>query len=200
MIFFYYQFKRKQININYTFIQKSKKEYYLHILKLIAVLSLTIFTVYIICGFISCLIYKEVGVIVTFLIAALISSVDLSIVYLFLSYLEKSDYDNEKSSLKRSFLIPGVMVSLTFLILGISNAIYYNIINNGLVSTPGAFITYVNLINKNMMLLLYGLFGIALSYLLAQSDKMIIISRSIKCLFIFIFIIVLKDIVGIIPM
>ena len=34
-IYFYYQFKKNQININYTFINNNKKTYYLHVLKLI---------------------------------------------------------------------------------------------------------------------------------------------------------------------
>ena len=70
-VYFYYTFKKKQININYTFINNDKKTYYYHVLKLIGYLALITFGVYILCGSISIIIYQRWEYILVFLFAVI---------------------------------------------------------------------------------------------------------------------------------
>lgn len=198
-IYFYYQFKKNQININYTFINDDKKTYYLHVLKLIGYLAIIVTAIYFTCGVISMIIYQKPSYIVVFLLAAIYSIIGLGLQYLLLSYLEKVDYDDENDHIKKPFLISGMIVSGVLLIQTILTYTTLYIAENGLVSKMSAFIAEATNLKNNLSFIstIYG--GIALSYLLSYSLKSKKINKSISLYLLLMIITTIKGIVIKIP-
>lgn len=114
--FLYINFKKKQININYSFINNNNKTYYKQVFKLIGYFALIAAIIYITCGIIACFIYQGIGYLGSFVIALIISIVGLGGEYLFLSFLEKLDYDDEKHRITKSFLITAFVYIGTLII------------------------------------------------------------------------------------
>lgn len=195
VIYLYYQFKKNQININYTFINNDKKTYYKQVFIKIGYLILIIIGIYFTCGIISIIIYNNLEYILIFLIAAIHSILGLGLQYLLLSHLEKIDYDNEKDIVKKPFLISGIIVTTILFIQTILVFLSLYIAENGLVSKMGEFLSSITNTRNNLGFIasIYG--GIALCYLLSYCLKNKMIKRSIS---IYLLLMVITTITGII--
>lgn len=130
LIFFYYQFKKHNISINYSFIDFSKKEYYKKVLVNIGQMSLVVLGIYVSCSFICLIIFQKLGYLLAFLIAGFISIISLGLGYLFLSFIEKIDYDQETENIKLSFIILAVIAIIILIVKGIISIKYYNLVSS----------------------------------------------------------------------
>ena len=200
VVYFYYMFKKNQININYTFIENDRKTYYKQVWKLIGYLSLIIIIVYISCGMISMLLYQRFEYLLGFIFAAITSILGLGLQYLLLSFLEKKDYDNDKNKVSISFLISGLIVALTYLITAICSGVVVYVANNGLVSLLGSFIAYATEVKNNIAFITTTYLGISLSYLLSYCAKNKAVSKTIFAYFIMLYVTTFSSLVFNIPL
>lgn len=200
VVYFYYVFKKNQININYTFIENDKKTYYKHVWKLIGYLSLIIIAVYMSCGMISLLIYQSWEYLLAFMFAAITSILGLGLQYLLLSFLEKKDYDNDKNKVSISFLISGLIVAGTYLITAICSGVTVYVANNGLVSQLGSYIAYATQLKNNIAFITTTYLGVSLSYLLAYCVKNKAVNKMIFVYFVMLYVTTLSSLVFNIPL
>ena len=125
LIYFYFQFKKNNININYSFINKDKKSYYLHVLKLILYFLAISIAIYFVCGLIFFFRVKEFLLISNYVLITVIIHIcfiiGIGLEYLYFSFLEKIEYDNKTNCLKISYLISGIILVLLFLLLSFVN-------------------------------------------------------------------------------
>ena len=194
-VYFYYMFKKNQININYTFIENDKKSYYKHVWKLIGYLALIISLVYLSCGLIALIIYQTLGHFLVFVLAAITSIIGLGLQYLFLSFLEKKDYDIEEDKIKPAFLISGIIVVITYLTSAICSGIVIYVANNGLVQEMGSYLAYATNVKNNIGFISTTYLGVSLSYLLSYCLKNKNIKKTIMLFFIMLFVSTLSSIV-----
>lgn len=114
-IYFVYKFKSKGIYFNYTFIEK-EAGYYKHVFKNILKLAILLGLVYGIAFILSAILLLAktwiVSVLVSILIAFMISILDLSIVYLFISIIERLTYKSLLNGRKHlnSQVVLGVLI------------------------------------------------------------------------------------------
>ncbi len=96
LIYLYFKFRQHKININYTVISESKKVYFLHILKNIGYFALILLLPYAFAVIISCIISKGFNNALIILLSYCASVWGLGLEYLFLSWVEKCFYDDER--------------------------------------------------------------------------------------------------------
>ena len=188
LIYFYFQFKKNNININYSFINNDNKSYYLNILKRILYLAITILIIYFVCGFISVISYSNISYLITFVVAAIYSIIGLGFEYLFLSFLEKLEYDNQSSCLKISYLISGIILILLFLCLSFVNLAISYISYEGGISNLGSVISILNNSSTNIEYLIYCFIGLTMSFIVSYSYKNKLTTSSIRAYLLFIII------------
>ena len=188
LIYFYFQFKKNNININFSFINNDNKSYYLNILKRILYLAITILIIYFVCGFISVISYSNISYLITFVVAAIYSIIGLGFEYLFLSFLEKLEYDNQSNCLKISYLISGIILILLFLCLSFVNLAISYISYEGGISNLGSVISILNNSSTNIEYLIYCFIGLTMSFIVSYSYKNKITTSSIRAYLLFIII------------
>lgn len=188
LIYFYFQFKKNNININYSFINNDNKSYYLNILKRILYLAITILIIYFVCGFISVISYSNISYLITFVVAAIYSIIGLGFEYLFLSFLEKLEYDNQSNCLKISYLISGIILILLFLCLSFVNLAISYISYEGGISNLGSVISILNNSSTNIEYLIYCFIGLTMSFIVSYSYKNKLTTFSIRAYLLFIII------------
>ncbi len=188
LIYFYFQFKKNNININYSFINNDNKSYYLNILKRILYLAITILIIYFVCGFISVISYSNISYLITFVVAAIYSIIGLGFEYLFLSFLEKLQYDNQSNCLKISYLICGIILILLFLCLSFVNLAISYISYEGGISNLGSVISILNNSSTNIEYLIYCFIGLTMSFIVSYSYKNKLTTSSIRAYLLFIII------------
>ena len=188
LIYFYFQFKKNNININYSFINNDNKSYYLNILKRILYLAITILIIYFVCGFISVISYSNISYLITFVVAAICSIIGLGFEYLFLSFLEKLEYDNQSNCLKISYLISGIILILLFLCLSFVNLAISYISYEGGISNLGSVISILNNSSTNIEYLIYCFIGLTMSFIVSYSYKNKLTTSSIRAYLLFIII------------
>lgn len=129
LAFLSYEFRKNNVNFNYTFIDDDKKSYYkkvlINILKLVIGVTVVYF-VSTIFGIVVCL--KNLGTffLVMFL-AYLLSLITLSVFYLLISWIEKVHYDEEDQDSKASTsVIICFLCTAVFLFVGTGAGIALN--------------------------------------------------------------------------
>ena len=190
----YYNFKKKQININYSFINNDNKTYYKKVFKLIGYLAITCGIIYVSCGIIASLIYQDITYCLSFLIAAIVSIIGLGLQYLFLSVLEKIDYNDEKHKVTKAFIFPAIIC----VVILVTHALLFKIVY---------FIGESDIVNKAQLIAKISEFKssltftsaiyevVTLSYILSYfiNNKAIF-----KCIYIYIIVFVISIIIGVI--
>ena len=118
----YYYFRSRNINFNYSFIENSKKEYYKIVFKKILKFSLFIMIVYSLCGAIALYLFGSIEKLFEFLLKGIFVAIILDSLYLFISYNEKVDYDDEKTKIKKTLintLIVSTILSVLIIIINV---------------------------------------------------------------------------------
>lgn len=191
-IVYYFNIKTKSINLNYKFIDSSKKEYYLTVLKNIGKLSLLIIGFYMISCVIEIIIFANTSHIIILLVAGIVSALSVGIQYLFISFIEKIDYDNNGSSKIPFIVFYGIYIAL---LLGANALFLYETKELMFSSNPGHILAIATTHYNYSQYVSYLLIGISLSYLMEfLNNKKLKPMFTINVLFIIfeIFIIIIK--------
>ncbi len=131
LVFFYYSFKAKGINFNYSFIGLNGGEYYFKVFKNIGTFCLILLVPFAL-ALLRCIF--DLGAFLSILYSYLYSSLSLSAVYFFISFIEKLSFDKESEKINISayiLFILSVAFSILYLII-YSN--YNKIISEGTAS------------------------------------------------------------------
>lgn len=162
-IIYYFNIKIKNINLNYKFIDSSKKNYYLTVLKNIGKLSLLIIGFYMISCIIEIIIFANVSHIIILLVAGIISALSVGLQYLFISFIEKIDYDNNGTSKIPFIVFYGIYITLLLS----ANALFlYETKELMFSSNPGHILAIASTHYNYSKYISYLLLGISLSYLM----------------------------------
>lgn len=137
-VYIYYNFRKNGININYSFIFESKKDYYRKVWKNILKFSAIMLIPYAFAAYFELLFNQSLGYMLSILLSYAISVLGLALEYLFVSFAEKRYYDDETSHVIKNGVVASFAVLVAFMILlnisqFISYAIAYNIFN---ISSP----------------------------------------------------------------
>lgn len=109
-MYFFYSFKSREINFNYTFIAEDKKTYYTNVCKNIGKLAAVLLLPFVIAAFLD---YSVNGSFLRFwsvLNGYLFSVLGLGLEYLFISWVEKLSYEDESERLIKK----GTLVAFLF--------------------------------------------------------------------------------------
>lgn len=166
VVYLYYQFKKNDININYSFIDKTNSQYYLDVLKNIGIFALVTGLIYTIVGVISTVIAGSGEVLVGFLIAAVISIIILGSHYFLLSVIEKVDYDDLLNEIKNSIKIITIIVFILSMIYCVASIIYRNLTLENISGSTDK-IAIVSVIMHNIKIFALTYIGIYCAYLLS---------------------------------
>lgn len=190
----YINFKKKQININYSFINNDNKTYYKHVFKLIIYLGIACGIIYVSCGIVVALIYQEIIYVLTFLIAGIVSILGLGLQYLLLSFLEKIDYDDDKHKVTKAFIFP----ALICIVILVTHAILFKVtyfIGESDITNKAQLIIKISEFNASLTFTSAIYEVITLSYILSYFIK----NKAVyKCIHIYFIVFVISTIIGII--
>jgi len=174
-IFFFYNFKTRDINFNYTFISENNKTYYIRVLLNIGKLALALACVFSLSLVIDVLYHGTILSFISIVKGYFISVLGLGIEYLFVSVTEKVIYDEkDKDWLKKGTLIPAVALTTVTVFLAVTDLIYKYIIAKGLGSFDFDAIKLLGVLSRLQM---YGgfietvLIAMTLSFILSQISK-----------------------------
>lgn len=130
-IYIYYNFRKNGININYSFIFESKRDYYRKVWKNILKFAAIMLIPYAVAAYFELLINQSVGYMLSILLSYVISVLGLALEYLFVSFAEKRYYDDETSHVIKNGVVASFAVLVAFMILlNISQFIFYAIAYN----------------------------------------------------------------------
>ncbi|MBQ6817290.1 MAG: hypothetical protein IJO27_02555 [Bacilli bacterium] len=177
IVYLYYQFKKNNININYTFIENYNGRYYKEVFKKIGFFALITLLIYIVTGVISAILTGGPDALISFLIAAIVSIVVLGGHYILLSFIEKVDYDDQLNEVKNSFKIVTVVVFLLNLIYCIASIIYKNLVYDN-ISKNIELIGTVSQVMNNVSLIRLTYVGIYCAYLVSYFKDNSVILKS----------------------
>lgn len=194
IVYLYYQFKKNNININYTFIENYNGRYYKEVFKKIGFFALITLLIYIVTGVISAILTGGPDALISFLIAAIVSIVVLGGHYLLLSFIEKLDYDDQINEIKNSFKVVTIVVCLFALVNCIASIINKNLVLEN-VSNNLEKISITSQIMHNIGLILPTYIGIYCSYLLSYFKNNLVISKTLSIFIISIIVIVFISVI-----
>ena len=177
-IFLAYQFKKNDINFNYSFIALDNHEYYKCVLNNILKILIFTFFAYILIFIISIFFYFQAFITfgITFLVAALISFFSLAILYFILSWIEKVLYNeyNDYHSYSKSLLIIFLFFVFFTILLNLTN-LYMLMVSTGdikvEVESLGAFISKLSLQSNYYSYYTNGFLALAFCNLLLYFKK-----------------------------
>ncbi|VEU80579.1 hypothetical protein [Haploplasma axanthum] len=116
-IYLNYMFKSNKIYFNYSFIE-NKKDYYTNVFKNILKLLILVVSIYLVSLFIALIMYIDTqylgNIVLAILLAAVFSFISLSVIYLYISWIERLSY---LSLLKGHKYLVSQLVTGAFLIL-----------------------------------------------------------------------------------
>lgn len=148
VFYIYYQFKKYDININYSFIENTKKDYYKIVFKKLLKFGIIIISMYLIAGIIGSLYYQDLGRFLVLFAAGIDSVIGLGGLYFLLSFLEKKDYDNEKTKVKISFVIAMLIYVGITLICACGETYVHSIIQKAMESIDAVSVDFTKIISK----------------------------------------------------
>ena len=190
----YFNFKKKQININYSFINNDNKTYYKHVFKLIIYLGIACGIIYVSCGIVAALIYQEIIYLLTFFIVGIVSILGLGLQYLLLSFLEKIDYDDDKHKVTKAFIFP----ALICIVILVTHAILFKVtyfIGESDITNKAQLIMKISEFNASLTFTSAIYEVVTLSYILSYFIK----NKAVyKCIYIYFIVFVISTIIGII--
>ena len=119
-IYFFWSFKSRDINFNYSFIAENKKSYYVHVFSNIGKLAGVLAVVFSVSIVADLFIHKDIVSLISIIVGYVGSVLGLAIEYLFISVVEKITYDEDSGKkLKTGTLI----VFITLLSLMVAHAV-----------------------------------------------------------------------------
>lgn len=178
-IFFFYNFKNKDISFHYSFISENKRCYYSRVFGNVGKLAGVLGIVFLFSATIDMVLHKSIYTLWSIVSAYFASVIGLGIEYLFISWIEKVSYDEEESDrLKKGTFIAGIALIVISSFLAIFEALYYAIVFNGL-GNRGEILEYVSQLRRSASYLSAILNAIWLSYLMMQMRKSRIVKKSI---------------------
>lgn len=174
-VYFFYNFKNKDINFNYSFISETKRIYYgrvfANIGKLAGILGIT----FLISAIIDAYLHASIVTLWRIVYAYVVSVLGLGIEYLFISWVEKMIYDEEESNrLKNGIFIIGIAYVIINFFLASIKTIYFTIAFSNLQAFPGnvgevlSSISYMRLYANYLSTVLFAMW---LCYLMSQLKK-----------------------------
>lgn len=200
LIYLYFQFKKNNININYSFINSDNKSYYLNVLKRILYFLGISIAIYFVCGLIFFFRYRPFFEIISNAIICIIIPIcfiiGIGLEYLFLSFLEKIEYDNKGNHLKISYLISGIILVLLFLCLSLVNlAISYISFKEDIPNLESVYIILYNS-STNIEYIIYFFIILTLSFFVPYFYNNKLTTFSIKAYWLFTIIIMLFKLIS----
>ena len=183
-IYFFYNFKNKDINFNYSFIAESKGRYFGRVFGNIGKLAGVLGIAFLISAMIDLLLHGSILTLWSIVSAYIISVLRLGIEYLFISFVEKISYDEEDSDkLKKGTFIVGVAIIILSVFLTLLQILYFSVAFSNLQAFPGnvgevlASISQVRLSANYMSTVLNAMW---LCNLMTQMRKSSMVKMSVK--------------------
>lgn len=173
-LYLFYSFKTKEININYSFIDKDPSAYYRHVFFNIGILCLSLFFPFIIAAMWELILHESFAGVLTILFAYIGSAIGLSVEYFFISLAEKTSYetiDGKRFALGTRIVM---LVSLAVaLMLSVLQCVYVHLATGNLQATAntGAKIAFVSQQRLRVELLFMVLVGLAVCHIMSQIKK-----------------------------
>lgn len=173
-LYLFYSFKTKEININYSFIDKEGSAYYRHVFLNIGILCLSLFFPFILAASWELILHESFAGMLTILFAYIGSAIGLSVEYFFISLTEKTSYetiDGQRFTLGTRI---SMLVSLAFAFtLSVLQCVYVHLATGNLQATAnvGAKIAFVSQQRLRVELLFTVLVGLAVCHIMSQIKK-----------------------------
>ena len=195
-IYFFYSFKSRDININYSFINEDKGKYYKNVFGNVGKLALFLSLPFFFAAMIDFGIHQSFLSFWGILWGYIFSVFGLGIEYLFISWIEKMNYDDDTEFLRKGTFALGVIIVFISLIHLAFEGAYYYILEQGLlqISIPNIYkvIAYISEVESSLGYLEIALGAMWISHLIsringARSTKravavgLIISSASVVC-------------------
>lgn len=122
-VYFAYSLKKNKIYFNYSFIEKEEgyyREVAKNMIKLIIMISIVYLIAFILAGLIFLIYSWMIAVMIALIFAFIISAVNLTLYYLFISFIERESYKsilNSDKHLKSQFIVGILYVVIQFIII-----------------------------------------------------------------------------------
>jgi len=140
-IYFFYSFKSKDININYSFIEESKDQYYGKVWSNIGKFAFVLAIPFFFAAMIDLGIHPLFPSFWSILVGYITSVLGLGLEYLFISWIEKRNCDDDTDYLKNGTVILGALIILITFFHFVFEGTYYYILEQGLIqiSVPNIY-------------------------------------------------------------
>ena len=173
-IYFFYNFKRKDININYSFIDESKGKYYGRVWENIGKLALVLAFPFFFAAMIDFGIHQSFLSFWCILTGYASSVIGLGLEYLFISWVEKRNCDDDTDYLKKGTVALGVLGIFICILHFIFEGAYCYILDQGLVqiSVPNIYkiLSYITEVERSLGYLETALGAMWLSHIISQMN------------------------------
>ena len=127
-IYFFWNFKSRDINFNYSFIAEDKKSYYVHVFSNIGKLAGVLAVVFSVSIVVDLFIHKDIVSLISIIVGYVCSVLGLAIEYLFISVVEKITYDEDSGKkLKTGTLIVFITLLSLMVVHAVTTVWYYAI-------------------------------------------------------------------------
>lgn len=183
-LYFFYHFKSKEINFNYSFIAEDKRTYYNRVLANIGKLSALLAVAFFFSAMIDLALHNSFLSLWSLFFGYLFSAIGLGLEYLFLSWIEKVSYDEgESERLKKSTFLVGLTHLLFILLLGVVNIGYLVIAasDQQSFSQPvGILLGKINVYQHSLEYLNTCLLAMGLCYLMTQISRSRLAKKGVR--------------------
>ncbi len=173
-LYLFYAFKTKQINFNYSFIDKKGFGYYGKVLTIIGGLWLGLLIPFVLAAYWELVVNESWVGALAILLAYIGSAIGLSVEYFFISLVEKLSYDsiNGKRFALGTRIAMLVLVTLEFIV-AVLQCVYIHFASGNLQQIPNTHtaMELVNLQKESLQLLSIVLLGLVLSHIMSQIKK-----------------------------
>jgi len=176
-LYLFYSFRRKEININYSFISECGWNYYRRVFMLIGGLCLFLLPPFLLAASWELVLNKSIAGVIIILLAYINSAIGLSIEYFFISLIEKTSYDSVG---KRGFTL-GIRITMFVILiaefsLSLLQCTYVYFVTGNLQEIPdiasiGTIIAFISQKKLQVEFILIVLVGLAASHMLSQIKK-----------------------------
>ena len=127
-IYFFWSFKSRDINFNYSFIAENKKSYYVHVFSNIGKLAGVLAVVFSVSIVADLFIHKDIVSLISIIVGYVCSVLGLAIEYLFISVVEKiTYYEDSGKKLKTGTLIVFITLLSLMVVHAVTTVWYYAI-------------------------------------------------------------------------